>query len=469
MSCSWPTPTIPDEWPCVDLGAHLLKHGARVRIVQPPGDDGADIADKIEQGGATQASAWLKALAADFKPEEHEDAPKGEAGSDDDWQSNLLSRAKTEPGALFEDDTIKKLVALRNGNRSAWINLRSQIRRERKIDVPIRELDKAIARTSADYAGGAGLQGRALKWPTVEPSHEPVHGPELLCTISAMIRHYVDMPDAPADATALWIIHTWLHPRLEISTFLNVASATKRCGKSLLMEVAGALVFRPLLVSGRITPPALFRIIESAAPTLMLDEADTYFGENHELRGIVNGSQRLGSAWVIRCEGDDHEPRAFNTWCPKAISGIGGLPDTVLDRSLVIRLERRAEHGPQLSRWRDRDKGDLADLCGRIARWVQDNADAVLAARKGVAFPPPILTIDSATPGKRCSPSPTQQAASGPGRAAGLGARSGPSTPTPATKPARVRCCLQICRWCSRTRATRTPCRPRSFLKLCMA
>ena len=32
-----------------DLGAHLLKHGARVRILQPPGDDGADIADKIEQ------------------------------------------------------------------------------------------------------------------------------------------------------------------------------------------------------------------------------------------------------------------------------------------------------------------------------------------------------------------------------------------------------------------------------------
>ena len=232
------------------------------------------------------------------------------------------------------------------------------------------------------------MQGQALKWSAAEPSHEPVHGPELLCTISATIRRYVDMPDALADATALWIIHTWLHPRLEISTFLNVTSATKRCGKSLLMEVAGALVYRPLLVSGRITPPALFRIIESAAPTLMLDEADTYFGENPELRGVINGSQRLESAWVIRCEGDDHEPRAFNTWCPKVISGIGGLPDTVLDRSLVIRLERRAEHGPQLSRWRDRDKGDLADLCGRIARWVQDNADAVLAARKGVAFPP---------------------------------------------------------------------------------
>ena len=108
-----------------DLGAHLLKHGARVRILQPPGDDGADIADKIEQGGATQASAWLKALAEDCKPGEHEDAPKGEASRDDDWQSNLLSRAKTEPGALFEDDTIKKLVALRNGNLSAWINLRS--------------------------------------------------------------------------------------------------------------------------------------------------------------------------------------------------------------------------------------------------------------------------------------------------------------------------------------------------------
>ena len=53
------------------------------------------------------------------------------------------------------------------------------------------------------------------------------------------------------DTIALWIAVTWIHNRLEISPFLNLTSATKRCGKSLLLEVLGELVYRPLPVGGR--------------------------------------------------------------------------------------------------------------------------------------------------------------------------------------------------------------------------
>ena len=38
---------------------------------------------------------------------------------------------------------------------------------------------------------------------------------------------------------------TWIHDRLEISTFANLTSATKRCGKSLLLELLGELVYWP--------------------------------------------------------------------------------------------------------------------------------------------------------------------------------------------------------------------------------
>ena len=71
-------------------------------------------------------------------------------------------------------------------------------------------------------------------------------------------------------------------------------------------------------LSGRVTSAALFRVIEKSSPTLLLDEADTYFREDAELRGVVNGSQRRELAHVLRCVGDDHEPRRFKTWVSKS-------------------------------------------------------------------------------------------------------------------------------------------------------
>ena len=110
-------------------------------------------------------------------------------------------------------------------------------------------------------------------------------------------------------------------------------------------------------------------------------------GDDPELRGIVNGSQRREMASIIRTVGEDYEPRRFSTWCPKAISGIGDLPDTVADRALTIRLERRSPTVGDMPHWRDRDRQAVEVLERKLARWTDDNADAVLERRNAVAFP----------------------------------------------------------------------------------
>ena len=62
-------------------------------------------------------------------------------------------------------------------------------------------------------------------------------------------------------------------------------------------------------------PAPLFRLVERDEPTLLLDEADTYFRDAQELRGFINRSHRRDLAFVARCVGDYHEPRKFSTWC----------------------------------------------------------------------------------------------------------------------------------------------------------
>ena len=350
------------------LAQHLHSLGCKVRIYLPEGDDGKDIFDWIEADGADDVRERIEAGAKQWTPM--------------DWKDELAERAKSDPGAPFEPDMPARLAELRRDNAAEWQRL---LRKLREAKVMIGDLKAAMAATESRDSDG--LQGQPLQWDEVEPWPGPVDGAALLDAIAELIRRYVDMPETSADAAALWVVHTWMHDRLKISTFLNITSATKRCGKSLLMEVLVALVCKPLAASGRITPAALFRTIELYAPTLLLDEADTFLGDDKELRGLVNGSQRRDLAYVMRTVGDDYEPRLFGIWCAKVISGIGSLHDTVLDRSLLIRLERRAPNVGDLPRWRDRDEQAIADLNCKLARWIADDGDAVLERRNDVAFP----------------------------------------------------------------------------------
>src|SRR5215472_7482732 len=95
----------------------------------------------------------------------------------------------------------------------------------------------------------------------------------------------------------------------------------------------------PRVASG-ITAAALFRTIEAARPTLLLDEADAYARDNEDLRAMLDAGHRRDGA-VIRTVGDNHEPRQFSAWAPVALAAIGHLHSTIEDRSIIIRLRRR--------------------------------------------------------------------------------------------------------------------------------
>ena len=68
------------------------------------------------------------------------------------------------------------------------------------------------------------------------------------------------------------------------------------------------------------------------------------------------------------------------------MAGIGSLPDTVLDRALVVRLERRPP-GQDLPLWRDRDRAAIERVQRQVNKWTDDNAEAIVAQWKDVAFP----------------------------------------------------------------------------------
>lgn len=243
---------------------------------------------------------------------------------------------------------------------------------------PARMVDAALPPPPKDEGAPSQLQGRAVALDDPEPWPEPVDGAALLDELAATFRRFVALPEGADTALALWVIHAHAHDAAEVSPILALTSATPRCGKSTTLAIVGALVPRPLPAAS-ISAAVLFRAVELYRPTLLIDEADTLrLGDRDDMRGLLNAGHTRASAYAIRAVGDDHEPRVFRVWAPKAVALIGRLPDTLADRSVIIPLRRRAP-GETVERLRiGRIMTELEPLRRKAARWAQDQA-AVLA------------------------------------------------------------------------------------------
>src|SRR5262249_13948351 len=152
---------------------------------------------------------------------------------------------------------------------------------------------------------------------------------------------------------ALWVVLTYLMDEVDVAAILGLTSPVKRCGKTLVMDMLTRLAHRPLATSN-VSPAALFRVIDRYSPTLLCDEGETFLRDNEGLRGILNAGHTRATAYVLRAVGEEFEPRRFSTWGAKAIALIGTLPDTLADRSVEVRLERR-KRDEKIERLRDSD------------------------------------------------------------------------------------------------------------------
>lgn len=215
--------------------------------------------------------------------------------------------------------------------------------------------------------------GSSLTFPDIEPLDERVNGAELLNEIEGVFRRHIVLQVHGVTIATLWSVFSWTFNHFDTCPILFVTSPQKRCGKTTFLTLLSKLTSRTLSASN-ITPAALFRVIEAVQPTLVIDEADSFIKENEELRGIVNSGHTRATAFVIRTVGDDHEPRKFSTWAPKVFAGIGGLSDTLEDRSIRLELKRKtkSEKVHRITRTVD---ARYKEITRKIARWTQDNEE----------------------------------------------------------------------------------------------
>lgn len=131
---------------------------------------------------------------------------------------------------------------------------------------------------------------------------------------------------------------------------------------------------------------AIFRSV-SRQPTLLMDEVDTIYGgaaksDNgaEQLRGLLNAGHRKG-ATVLRCAGNSNDVQEFPVYAAVSLAGLGDLPDTLMSRSVIVRMRRRAPD-EYIEPFRRREQEAAGhDLHDRLATWAKTATKRVGMAR----------------------------------------------------------------------------------------
>jgi hypothetical protein len=293
----------------------------------------------------------------------------------------FVALAHKDVGFPFEPEARGALKVLFEQNPADYQRLRARVKAETSV-VMLAFDDIVRGPGSGGDLAADGLPGRAVSYAAIEPWAEPVDGAELLTEVANAIGSYVVMDAQQRDATALWATFTHAHDLRDYAPLLVITSPMKRCGKTRLEETLARLAPKAQPSSG-LTAALMPRLIERHHPTLLVDEFDAMMKGDKEmaemLRGLLNSSFNRAGAVVLKLVsvgGGDWQERQFSIWTPACIAGIGRVPETVEDRSVIIRLIRKLT-GERVKRLRGEDGGELAVLRQKIARWVADNEQAL--------------------------------------------------------------------------------------------
>lgn len=258
--------------------------------------------------------------------------------------------------------TIDKLARL-----SKFDYFNQRLDSARTLGIGLTQLDALVKERQAEIAATETQE----MFQTIIPWPEPVNGQWLLNEIEQLINSIMVLPsEHEAKAIALFVLHTYFIEAVDCTPILLICSPEKRCGKTTLLTILQKLVNKPLPASN-ISPAAIYRSIDKWSPTLIIDEADSFMRDNEEIRGVINSGHTRSHGFVIRCVGTSHEPKPFNTFCPKIIAGIGHQADTIEDRAIVIQLKRKLTSDNN-KKIRDVGHAKFEELVRKATRFAQD-------------------------------------------------------------------------------------------------
>ena len=324
-------------WPDHDAAgakyaADVVQLAPHAKVVPLPGSfpEGWDLADDLPSGVTVEVLLGLLQLAEAPKPKKPKPKPKPKPDL----------KQTVEEAKRHRDDLLRKIKALLSNEGRTEEEAKVYTAKARELAMEYlslyggneEDLEAAMADVAAEDELGSDIDGDAL-----------------LDSVRSFYLRFVSYPSVHAVvAHTLWTVHAHMMDAWDSTPRIAFSAPEKASGKTRALEVTKLLTPRPIL-SLNASPAYLIRKMGDAAglPTVLQDEFDNLFSgkdtDYRELRALYNAGHRRGEV-VGRCvaQGKDQVPVDFPAYCAVALAGIGGLPDTISSRSIIIEMRRRA-------------------------------------------------------------------------------------------------------------------------------
>ncbi len=163
---------------------------------------------------------------------------------------------------------------------------------------------------------------------------------DLIADIRAFIHRYLEVSPAFEEASAHYILLTWVYDHFNELPYLRVRGQYGS-GKSRFLLTVGSLCYKPIFASGASTISPIFRLIDQVGGTLVIDEADFWASdERSEVVKILNNGNARGFP-VLRNDispSKEFNPRAFNIFGPKLVATRHAFEDEALESRCLTEI-----------------------------------------------------------------------------------------------------------------------------------
>lgn len=185
-----------------------------------------------------------------------------------------------------------------------------------------------------------------LIWPIVMAQPYETEA-QLYAEVRGFFEAHVDFVDARHfDVLASVVLLTYRLREFDKTPYIFLLGPPNS-GKTRVLECLKELCNLPLL-SSTLTPAAIYQCLSMWHPTLLLDETELYRLKSEravEIQGILNAGYRRGQ-FAIRGSKDGNEPKLYDVFGLKAMAGIEPIYVTVMQRCLIINMEKTLKELP---------------------------------------------------------------------------------------------------------------------------
>jgi len=164
---------------------------------------------------------------------------------------------------------------------------------------------------------------------------------DLIREIQAHIHTYVEVSPQYETLASWYVLLSHIYDQVYTIPYLRALGDTGT-GKTRFQDVIGGLCYKPMFISGAVTPAPIYRMIERWGGTMIIDEADLYkSNETNEIITILNCGNQRGRA-VMRCQKDNPDKiQHFSTYGPKIIATRQTFTDKALESRCLTEIMKQ--------------------------------------------------------------------------------------------------------------------------------